>query len=307
MMAVVDVKEKWSGETAGSSNEARTARRIYQVTVDDPNNDTPVVARLATGIPRKGQSYNKGSLIDAYMTVQTVTANRITPTYYEVNVDYSTARASTLPDDSQSPLDQPPQRSFQMRTSTEPLYSGWNDADALVPITSTAGEQFDGLPPQEVYDIVYVVTRNQSAFDVTQAYQYQGAINTDNFLGAAPGQAKIIDIRADEVITPSLTYWRATYQVALREGIPTTGGDSTTGPAKAWWIRLLNVGLRCFNAASPTKTTECLDSNKRPVSSPVRLKADGTQASLTDPTDKSYVAFRPQFSRKLPFAALNLV
>jgi hypothetical protein len=297
-MSFTEVIKKWSGTTATAGNDARTAREIYQVLSDDAANDTAPGAIAAVGIPR-GAAYPS----DPFMTAQTITASQQTPTFYEVTVDYSTGPSSPLPSEPENPLDEPPDISFESEVTQEEVPSGFNDSNVLVPVVNAVGDPFDPPPQQETSTLIYRVTRNQADFDVALILPYTNAINNDSFLGAAPGQAKMRRINAVYFLNPTQPYWRVSYEIAFREGLATVGGDATTGPAKAWWLRILNTGLECLKSAIKVKA---VDSNGRPVSAPVRLNADGTQVSPTDTTTRSYVAFRPQFSKLQDFAPLNL-
>src|SRR5262249_15878222 len=93
------------------------------------------------------------------------------------------------PDQSAGPLFKRPDVRWGFANFQRPgIWTIDNPSRAIV---NSAGEPFD--PPVEIDDsrLVLTLVRNEPAFAPLTSLLYKDAINSDTFLGAAPGLAKI--------------------------------------------------------------------------------------------------------------------
>lgn len=274
-MGVVNVKESWKGSGLGRSEDRRTGRRMFTVLTDAVPTASGLEEILtAPGIPRLGQDTWPG---DEWLRVKSVgPANAIGPLLYAVPVGYEREGDGQ----NASPLEDPPDISWQTVTSTEQMDF---DAEGNA-ITNSVGERFDPPPAFEVVDRKLTYVRNEAAFDTVAAAEFDNVTNSTEFLGWAPGTVLCKPITATNQREGDLTYARVNYEFHFRVGLPAgvTGG----GPENAWTKRVLNQGTRerVFvdgvaqvnddENKSPKYRTLTGD-DKNPLAEPVNLDAEG--------------------------------
>lgn len=312
-MPAVNVYKSWESELSGE-RESRTALRKYTVLVDDPDTGE-LDAGLAPDIPRIGDSW---STADYWLQASAVKVRTISPYLYEVSVNYSTRDPSEYPASAppagggpgpwgspgigggpgtsyttvwgymSSPLEEPPEISWSFATSQEPI-----DTDiAGRPLTNTADEPFDQPPTRDFDDLVLSISRNEPAVDPLTMLAYQGAVNSDQFGFAAPGQARMTRISAEAHTENGATYWKVRYEIQFR--------------ADGWTKRIRNEGYRektGTDAEGRPIYRQITDPSGTALSKPVPLDVDGKRLPAGQPPVWLYFQVYPS----LPFAPLGLV
>jgi len=290
-MAIISVKEGFSGVEAGGSDKALTATRTFSV-VTDAVSDVPLDVFGAedpvTGlsIPLVGDPHPTQYLLKAARPhIATVC-----PTFFNVKVNYSTRPnvSSTQEDD---PLDEPAVYSWSDAASTEPVDED-ADGNALV---NAAGEPFDPPLTKDFEDPVLTITRNQASFDPDVKLDYGNSVCAEVFWGAAIGRARMTSIKGDEQ-AGSPAYWTCVYVIQFRF---LTATD--TPASKAWYWRVLNHGFRYIGSGS--KTYAFLDTNGQPLSQPSLLAADGSPLAAS--ADPVWLYFRKYPSKEWAVLGLN--
>lgn len=158
--------------------------------------------------------------------------------------------------------------------------------------------------------IVLTATKNIAASSfttiVTQMREYNNAINSDTFLGATAGQAKIDSITMSDLLSrESIDYYAVTYRIQFVN--PDIEAD--------WNLRLENKGSMAFDrpktdpGATKGRVRVLQGTNKGSFREEAYLAYDGTQlddaaAALAypPPANDPYRIYIPK-----PFAALGLV
>lgn len=131
---------------------------------------------------------------------------------------------------------------------------------------NSSGQPFSPSPTFEYARPVLVMKRNQLNFSRAIATNFAYAINSDLFLGAAPGTVRLSPIRAVQAIFGQLSYWECTYRFVFNRvqfpqlnapnipNIPMIGDvDEVKGigkqplpgdpdPLETWQPRILDAG-----------------------------------------------------------------
>lgn len=306
-MAVVSVTKKWSGRPVSLSKDQRSYTEGYTVLVDSPEN-APILVVSASGLPPDGAALPG----DNWARLRRRTAREIGPLAYEVSCIYETAPKSGATPGA-DPLSEPAKISFTTQRTREQVEV---DLDGRV-VANTAAILFDPPIEIDVDDPVMIVSKNYPSVDIGVLMAYRNAVNSDEFFGAAPGQAKLDSIEAVRVLETDLLYWTVTFRIVFREGLPaknqaTSGGplpgyDATVGgPARAWWVRVANTGYDEYvgqDSSGRPKYRKIVGQLGEPVNGPSQLDHEGAKLHPISPT--RVLEFR--FRQSKPFAALNIL
>jgi len=208
-MAVTLVKEIWTRGREGSYDlkAERTYTRVHQVFTSLVSDDAFVVL-AGTGVPRPGDVHPND--LGAYCRKVTPRQDDEHPQVWYVTSEYSSKYEN--PDlNEENPTYRPSELNWDFVSYQRPLERDLTGA----PIVSSSGEPFD--PPVEIDDsrLVLTIVRNELDFDPALALLYQDAVNSDNFLGTYPGQAKV-RLKAARQFETGLFFWRTTYEVQFR-------------------------------------------------------------------------------------------
>lgn len=292
-MAIRSVDKMWSR----SSSEASVTdnfrkfdvsfREAYQV-LHDPNEPVLNIYQ-AQGIPTAGSSFPNFP----FVVCDTAQLERVSPILTIVNVEYNGEIAPGPTGQSPSPLFAPPK-------------IDWDDVET----EEETDEDFDGLPivtknfepivgiKRPIADQTVTIRRNFMLFNSYVQARYRHAVNSDTFLGWPPGTARIIKFSASNVIDRNFGYWEITATIQFRYPYRTT-------PNKAWYKRTLHQGLyeRVDNTGAGFRIVHAVDKEKKPLSKPVMLDADGYR--LAEGATPHYLEFKVFDS--LPFSALGLI
>lgn len=316
-MAIERVYEKILARTASKDENGRTGFQLWFVETDGTVKD-PFVVMAAKGLPRLGNSWVTTELTDFFLRVTNFgDPTQTAPTLWEVPINFMSTVADAGPDQ-ENPLAQRRRITFDFTGQEEQIENDINN----VPLSNTALEPFDPRITKPTTDIRIVISRNEADFNGSFFESFKDAINTDTFLGLAPGRVKLTGIRATERTTQdeTFTFFEVTYTFDVREPGPAdfylrpkfTSGtgvefDLVDFPAGAppWKRRLLNQGYREITGVDGDGfpiIKNITDENGDPVSEPVWLAQDGT---------KLLFAAKPLFIladtfREKPFAQLGL-
>jgi hypothetical protein len=287
IVAIIDIKESWSGMVSGGT-DSRTQTRVLTVLCDRPMTTTQIA--FSPGIPRWGEAHPE----DGWLRAQIPGIKPLAPWYFEVTITYVIPGGSQGED---NPLNIPPDRRWGFVECTEPIDE---DLDGK-PIVNSAGDTFDPPPTDDFYDPLYTITRNEAAFGPAVALMYNDAINADPFMGAPAGSAWL-RVESEEVQTKKLVYWRTIYSVQFRVNERDKAG---------WKLRMLNQGYnsKFQTGSNDTEVRPVMDKKTNtPISHPVLLDAKGQRIlpeQLAGGTKAVWLMFKRK--RAVPFGPLHLV
>jgi hypothetical protein len=212
------------GADANQKGE-RTYTRTFAVVMtgrdDDPN-------KVRLPLPAPGDVYvGSDGTVDARSYVQSVRLrqNAEDPWLWQAEVSYgpqSTDAAQATND----PLAQPAQVSFSSKLVNVVMTK---DADGKT-VENSAGDPFD--PPLEMEEvrIVVKVRKNLASFDPSQIARFAGAVNEEEFLGAAQGTLKCTAVSGDPKTERGQTYYEAQVEFEFK--------------ATGWESEVLDAGFR---------------------------------------------------------------
>ncbi len=234
-MTIISVDEMWSRkassiQSADGRTFSATYASAYQVvhSVDATEDEI----KLATGIPELRSLY-PGTINVRCTQVGEVTKSG--PIMSIVPVTWAGEVGSSDPAD--DPVYSEPDISYSSLSSSEPI-----DTDAYgFPFTNVNGEIVEGLTG-DVHDVVLDVTRNFRSVSAKIALQYLNSTNSDSYtiFGDTwePGSGSLQSFRIKPVTQNGIVqYFTVSASVVFRQAYNTI-------PARAWWHRYRNEGLK---------------------------------------------------------------
>ena len=235
-MSISSVTEMWSrrgGKNSSEDGQKYTAAytRAFQVehTADETEPNILIADDGTTAIPGLGDLYPTTQAIYA----QDVSSEKVGPTYSIVVVEYGGELSG--PDQSDNPLNKPPEIEFSSTTTTEELDTDING----FPLTNVNGDPVFGIK-DDIWDYVLKVRRNFAVFNTYAWRLYARSYSNDSFFFWPAGTASLRGFSVKPVqYGPgnSLTYYDVVANVAFRE-------PYNTSAARAWWKRYRNEGNR---------------------------------------------------------------
>lgn len=262
-MAIVNVKEVWSGREGGfNADFSRRYVRNFRVETDDTS-DGPIEVGFAVGIPRLWERYvsHQTGEIDNLALCREVTPvqDAGNPYLWDVRCEYSTESPEPggmptgggvptggFPDgadpgkpgaggQADSPEAKPWEVEYEPETYRLPMRKAFDNqgpnARRVLPVLNAAKQPFDPLPEYEVGGDVLTVTRIEKNPDHQKLRQYAYALNSDDFLHAGFAQAQCLPIRRKRMWIGGQQYWECTYRIRF---VP-EGWDT-------WQPEILNAG-----------------------------------------------------------------
>lgn len=309
MSTVLDVKKSWSLDTSGMNTRTRTAMERYTVLFDGPG--TAYEARRADGVPKAQVTAHEQ---DEFLIATSVEARMVSPIFAEVQVEYGTPAVAgfrtRVGDDGEGQIDLRPQISW---STLESIVDTDQDADGN-PIRNTNGDPI--LIEKKVNDPMLIIVRYFETVDVSYVSGYLGdnggAVNSDVFMGAKPGQALLTRLEPRKLYFGPHEYWEAEYNIAFRN--PMVGvEDPDEAAQKAWYLRHANKGYRVkvggelyraqVDPANDGVATSPSHTDWSPTPQEVYLNEDGTR--VADGGDAFFILTKRYPA--LSFAALNIV
>lgn len=282
-----------SPEFSETEDGTRTYTRRFRVEATDVADGPKKVAATA-GIPRKYNPYSYRGEVDLAAQVTEIIATREVdaPLFWAVEVRYSTQQTDSKDEqeNNKPPLERKPKYQWFFVKHQEIVVGGFQNSDSLaanfVPnkaVANSAGEVFDPPPMKDAYRLGLRVTRNEATFNPAVALDYQDAVNSDAFLGAAAGQAKINITGSNEVFEKGQRFWNTTYEVLFRK--------------EGWKLRLLDFGNYYLNNGEKVFFTD-------ERGHPRKGLLDGNGGALPDGGQPKFIELDIYQSK--PFAPLSL-
>lgn len=258
-----------------------TRLRIYYQAITDGIDDANAV-RQGAGVPRVGEVL----FALPYLTCRRVFVQGTEhPEVFAIEAEFGSGKYEKIVYD--NPLDEPAVVTWDSTSSFVPIYI---DRDGT-PIVNSAGCTFDPTIEEEVFDLVLTVERNELTFDPIQASAYHGAVNSDGFLGFAPGTAQLRKRKATSQTKTFedgavLHFWRVYTEIQFRWD--------------GWARKVIDEGSVQIDPDEPTELLVAKDSLGYPMNSVVPLNGAGEPlaAGATPITLTFYT------KRELPFGAL---
>lgn len=191
-MAIVNVKSMWSRVNGSSEANNYTFSLFYSVLVDSML-ALPDEVLTAAGIPVYGDDWPGSSLTFKPKCIRTRVVDR-QGLLYIVEAEYGATPLSVVTIDFDNPLlDTPRILAWETVTIEEEC-----DVDLdKKPLLNSAGVPVRGLR-RERSDTIFRITVNVASFNNAFAKAYRNTINSDTFLGNAPGTVKINRIDAGQ-------------------------------------------------------------------------------------------------------------
>lgn len=212
------VTRMWSPDSSGRGKDDRTATASWQVqgvassiaartAVDNTTGETPDQIN-DPWTDRNGSVPNPFLLCDSLREeTQGFELFVVTATY---SVPPDGGSHNPEPD---NPLDRPAEYSWEVGLTQEVVEVDIN-GDAIMNAAKDPPEQ----PCTRDIQLIFLnVARNENEFDASSAIASTNKLNSDDFFGAEPGQAKCVGIWSNKVTTPDSVYWPVRYRFEFRE------------------------------------------------------------------------------------------
>ena len=319
-MAVTSVTEDWehravSEEVVAGQNQRpkivlRTERAFdVEFNTADSAVVRPLLALTANDGTTKVPLIFEVHEFDPWLFVKSKHIETKGPMHFRVIVKYDCELdiATQVPI---SPLMQPPDVSITFAGSNEPI-----DTDTEgYPITNSAGEAFDPPITKDHSDMVIRYTRNERTYDKLVAADYKDAVNSDTFLGFAPGHVLISMFDSVQMQAANLIYYRVSREFRVRYDEVKTrdGGGAIQTQVFGWTKRIRDEGFREWvgtNTDGSPKYKEILDGQGLKISQPQLLDGLGfklSDAAIKNPPLPELCFFKYDVHKKRAFSVLNI-
>lgn len=170
---------------------------------------------------------------------------------------------------------------------------------------NTVGDPFENPPKVEEARQTLNFVRNELTYNDNYAQQYRCSLNSDQFLGFAPLQAKCKNIGGERIYSSDFGYyWRVTYEFEFRVVKFTTAGQTRIF---GFQEIILNAGFRQLVGNGQLQQILL---NGTPITNPQALSLDGVPINKTWVADDSanpdfyYLVY--QLYPSVAFAGLNI-
>lgn len=292
-MSISSVVKMWSRNESNAVVRANfrtmdvTFKEAYQVVCSYDSTVLDVYAAVdpTTGVrmPLRGEPFPGVDTVYA----KSVSPKQISPIFWIVDCEYV---GEVGPSGDDSPLNSPPVIDFDDIETEEEIDE---DFDGY-PIINANYEPIEGVRVG-IPDLVMNISRNYASYSTYTQAMYRRAVNSDSFFNWPAGTARITKLRARQVNTDTLGYWRVDASIRFRYPYRTTS-------AKAWYSRMRHQGF--YERLTPGGViVRAVDGNKEPVTKPILLKENGTRE--TNPNNAYWLEIKKYDS--LPFNALGLL
>ncbi len=236
--SVLESPESTSVDSFSGKSGSDDSRRIFTVAIlSDPAFETSETVKIFSSLPKRGDIHpNNAAKVCTGTEVQ-----QRGPLLYDAVSSYSSPQTISSPSGSLKPWEQPPDIKFGTATSQEKIDK---DVSGKWMIMAT-GEVFDPQITKPYADLTITVVRNVIVFDAKRSSDMLWKVNSDGYLGFAPGQALLTQLEAEQLYyqpgKPTQTvYYRRTSTVQFRR--PMNGIE----PSKAWWHRQVAAGFQWY-------------------------------------------------------------
>lgn len=285
-MTVQAAKKMWSRDggsvvTPDSRKRVVTFREGWQV-ICDPTDKTED-AYGAADLPNVGDVYPGTTSV----VCKRKSPTRISPIFFIFDIEYQGEIGPGGITD--SPLNDPATVTWGKVDYTEPVSEDLS-GEAIATVNA---EPIVGVT-KNFSDLVATIKKNYLGIDLAATHAYLHSVNSDVFLGFAPGTGRMTSFSAQEKIAQGFngTFWEVTATIQFRWPYRTTAD-------KAWYARVLHEGFQVNVGGGVIKHAR---KDGELVTTPVLLKSDGTLE--TDPASAHWLEF--QLYDPLPYNALGL-
>lgn len=243
------VTRMWSTDTSGRNKDSRTATASWQVTgvsssiaartaVDDTTGETPAVLNDV-------YQDKDGAIPDLFLLCDGISVSTSGFEFFIVTASYSVppGGGSHNPE-TDNPLDQPVEYEWEVGLTQEIVEVDIN-GDAIV---NAAGDPPEQPVTADIHSVFLSCMRNESSFDASIAISATNTLNSDNFVGASPGQAKCVGIWSSKVTTEESVYWPVRYRFEFRKGF--------NGQANGFKKRIINRGFNMIKGGKLVRIVE---------------------------------------------------
>jgi len=290
-MSVTSITENHTRWGASEQTESGAALRVFDVEFDD--GDQPIYRQFlakrasASGItiPQVWQAHPADPWL---YCVRVESRPKGDSTHlYEVTCQYESV---------QDPLTQDPIVEWSGVMVSEPI-----DRDRFgEPIQNSSHETFDPPIQQDFEDLVLRVRRNEASFDPIVAAGYKWSVNSDQFAGFPPGEARMRIFEGRYVRAGGLYFWEVQYEIHFRQGgwkVPIFDKGFRT-------IKLDSEGAPDLDSDGNYQYVTVKDTDGNPMREPVMLDGQGQRLPKVREDDPVKLEF--ELLQPLEYNALGL-
>lgn len=287
-----DVKETTSGNIDSEMQDngflQATVVRNFTILLNEGTTQDAIKVKIGASqanppLPREGSRHPS----NVNFVCKSVSLEKTSVCLYEAQCTYESPVYETAdgePND--NPLNVPPEISFSTVVTEEET-----EMDMLGnPLVNSAGSPFTGVT-MEITDMAISINKNVATFNPTEMIYYNGAINSDNFLGFAAGQLKLQNFTATPVLG-EINYWKLTLSIMARTPTPNVPSD------KVWFRRIQNKGRYVLNDNNDQVPATMGENIK--IASNVMVNLDSAGKRLPDNAPPQFLFFQMN-----PIASFN--
>jgi hypothetical protein len=202
--------------------------------------------------------------------------------YRVVFEDPTQSQDGGVQQDPDNPLSAPLRFEWGTATNAEPIDRDTN-GNAIV---NSAGVAFDQPPQRDYTSDILTITRNVASFDYPRAKAFRDTVNSGEWRGALPQEARCLSILPTTIYTESSSYVeeRATFEIRKID----TWGE------KPHQLRILDQGTYAYvSTDSGTRKVKLYDASGGELTEDVRLNGNGIPLedgfTIKDDDDPSFV------------------
>ena len=296
-MPTYDVKETTSGNLDSEMDDQgflhASVSRSFTILLDDGRFENVLTVKqgasnATNGLPREGSRHPS----NVNFVCKSVSVEKTSVCLYEATANYESPvfKQQEGGNEDENPLNVPADIQFSTVVSEEETQSDIN-GDAL---TNSAGSPFTGIT-MEITDMAISIAKNVATFNPTQMQYYNGAINSDSFLGYEAGQLKLQNYTATPVIG-EINYWKLTISLLARTPTPQVPAD------KVWYRRVQDKGR--YIKEGDEQVPAYLGENVK-IASNVEVNLDSSGGRLPDGSPPQFKFF--QMNLEASFNALGIL
>jgi len=298
----ITVSERYEGRTSKVGKHLMREHTREFVAQSTANERSWAVAQ-ASGVPVIGDSHPEDA---ASLCVDVAVSPGGDPSVWGVQCKYTNDLPDAdIADDDATSSQQPGTPASSSSGSQESWsfeehsrYVGQDRDDK--PILNTAGDRYED--PVEIVDCfpTLTISKNKASFDVSDAYLYNNAVNSDTFRGAEPGTLRV-KITATQQFANDEHFWATTYTFRYNPN--------------GWQPTILEAGLYqlAYIKMAEVDHTPCTVVGKapfdsEPVDHPVPLDDRGKQIDPTRLSDIPSPALYTTWNvlEELPYSNLGV-
>lgn len=284
----------------GGSKYKASIKEAYQVVCDPSDGISDIVQ--AAGLPRLGDAWQSTPQVRCV----SMNPSQQSPVFWIVEIEYKGEFSRKAFDSTGKPEGSPLDQRPVIRWSKQDREVRITEDRFGVPMTTYNNEPY----PDEtmtISDIVATINRNYAGIDLAATHRYLHSVNSDNFLGFAPGTGRLTSFNADEKQNEDDGgYFEVTAEITFRY-------PWRTNPNYAWAKRVLHQGFlerRRFvvDVGPPDPNADfivarAIDESGQETARPVLLDVDGKRLpDGVDPIYEEYEIYEP-----LSYNALGLL